>query len=117
MLKKCFEPSRKAGRTMEATNIAIINASVIAKSFARIHLANLINFGIIPLTFDKPEDYENIKLADKIEFKDIKNIIAHDKDLIIEVNGKKIKLNYSFTDRQKKILFAGGLLNWIKQNS
>jgi hypothetical protein len=40
-----------------------------------------------------------------------------DKDLIIEVNGKKIKLNYSFTERQKKILFAGGLLNWIKQNA
>ncbi len=87
---------------------------VITKSFARIHLANLINFGIIPLTFDNPSDYELIKLTDKIEFNDIKNIIKENKDLIITVNGKNIKLNYSFTQRQKDILFAGGLLNWIK---
>ncbi len=88
---------------------------VITKSFARIHLANLINFGIIPLTFDNPSDYELIKLADKIEFKDIKNIITHNKDLIIKVNDKPVKLNYTFTDRQKEILCAGGLLNWIKE--
>ena len=88
---------------------------VITKTFARIHLANLINFGIIPLTFADVNDYELIKLADKIEFKDIKNIIKENKDLVITVNGKNIKLNYSFTDRQKEILFAGGLLNWIKE--
>ena len=88
---------------------------IITKSFARIHLANLINFGIIPLTFNNSDDYEDIKLADKIEFKDIKNTIMQNKDLFIEVNNKKIKLNYSFTDRQKNILFAGGLLNWIKE--
>ena len=88
---------------------------VITKTFARIHLANLLNFGIIPLTFADVNDYELIKLADKIEFKDIKNIIKENKDLVITVNGKNIKLNYSFTDRQKEILFAGGLLNWIKE--
>jgi len=88
---------------------------VITKTFARIHLANLINFGIIPLTFDNVNDYELIKLADKIEFKDIKNVIKENKDLVVTVNGKNIKLNYSFTDRQKEILFAGGLLNWIKE--
>ena len=88
---------------------------VITKTFARIHLANLINFGIIPLTFADVNDYELIKLADKIEFKNIKNIIKENKDLVITVNGKNIKLNYSFTERQKEILFAGGLLNWIKE--
>lgn len=89
---------------------------VLVKSFARIHLANLINFGIIPLTFDNPDDYENIKLSDKIEFSDIKNIIKNNKDLIVKVSGKNIKLNYSFTDRQKEIIFSGGLLNWIKED-
>lgn len=89
---------------------------VITKSFARIHLANLINFGIIPLTFDNPSDYEYIKLADKIEFSDIKNIIKNNKDLFVKVNDKNIKLNYTFTERQKEILFAGGLLNWIKES-
>ena len=88
---------------------------VITKTFARIHLANLINFGIIPLNFDNPSDYDLIKLADKIEFKDIRNVIKENKDLVVTVNGKNIKLNYSFTDRQKEILFAGGLLNWIKE--
>ena len=88
---------------------------VITKTFARIHLANLINFGIIPLTFDNVNDYELIKLADKIEFKDIKNVIKENKDIVVTVNGKNIKLNYRFTDRQKEILFAGGLLNWIKE--
>ena len=88
---------------------------VIAKSFARIHLANLINFGIVPLIFDDANDYAFIELADKIEFGDIKNIIKENKDLIIKVKDKNIKLNYTFTDRQKEILFAGGLLNWIKE--
>jgi len=89
---------------------------VITKSFARIHLANLINFGIIPLTFNDSADYESVKLADKIEFADIKNVIKNNKDLFIKVNDKNIKLNYTFTDRQKEILFAGGLLNWIKES-
>jgi aconitate hydratase len=89
---------------------------VITKSFARIHLANLINFGIIPLTFNDSADYEIVKLADKIEFADIRNVIKNNKDLFIKVNDKNIKLNYTFTDRQKEILFAGGLLNWIKES-
>jgi len=89
---------------------------VLVKSFARIHLANLINFGIIPLTFADPQDYDKIKLADKIEFADIKNIIKNNKDLYVKVADKNIKLNYNFTDRQKEIIFSGGLLNWIKED-
>ncbi|MDD3064792.1 MAG: aconitate hydratase [Endomicrobiaceae bacterium] len=89
--------------------------AVLVKSFARIHLANLINFGIIPLTFADPLDYDKVKLGDKIEFSDIKNIIKNNKELIIKIDGKNIKLNYNFTDRQKEIIFAGGLLNWIKE--
>lgn len=89
--------------------------AVLVKSFARIHLANLINFGIIPLTFADPTDYDKIKLGDKIEFSDIKNIIKNNNELIVKIDGKNIKLNYNFTDRQKEIIFAGGLLNWIKE--
>jgi len=89
---------------------------VITKSFARIHLANLINFGIIPLTFNNPSDYDNIKLDDEIEFCNVKEIIKNNNDLFVKVNDKNIKLNYTFTDRQKEILFAGGLLNWIKES-
>jgi len=90
---------------------------VLAKSFARIHLANLINFGILPLTFDNLLDYDKIKLGDEIEFENIKNIIKEDKFIYAKVQNSKIKANYNLTQRQKDIIFAGGLLNWIKKNS
>lgn len=90
---------------------------VLVKSFARIHLANLINFGIIPLTFDNTSDYDSISLGDKLTFKDVESILKNNEDFIININGKQIKANYSLTQRQKEILLAGGLLNWIKVNS
>ncbi|MDR2425634.1 MAG: aconitate hydratase [Endomicrobium sp.] len=91
--------------------------AVLVKSFARIHLANLINFGIIPLTFSDAADYESVNLNDDISFKNIKSVLEEDRDLFASVNGKEIKVNYNLTKRQKDILFAGGLLNWIKLNS
>ncbi|MDR1940922.1 MAG: aconitate hydratase [Endomicrobium sp.] len=90
---------------------------VLAKSFARIHLANLINFGIIPLTFDDPNDYDLINLGDNLDFADAASILKEGKDFIIEAGGKYIKTKYDLTRRQKDILLAGGLLNWIKQNA
>jgi len=90
---------------------------VLVKSFARIHLANLINFGILPLTFDNPPDYDELKLGDKIDFSNIKNTIKENKLISVKVNSREIKVNYSLTQRQKDIIFAGGLLNWIKINS
>ena len=90
---------------------------VLVKSFARIHLANLINFGIIPLTFENPADYDAVNLNDPINFENIKSAIENDKPLVAKTSAKEIKVSYSFTKRQKEIIFAGGLLNWIKQNS
>jgi len=89
---------------------------VLAKSFARIHLANLINFGIIPLTFDVPADYDLIKQGDSLTFENAADILKNNKEFVIKVNGQHIKANYDLTQRQKDILLAGGLLNWIKQN-
>ncbi len=93
--------------------------AVLVKSFARIHLANLINFGIIPLTFDNPADYDLLNLGDNLTFADAADILKNGKDFIITVagSGKQIKANYDLTQRQKDILLAGGLLNWIKSNS
>jgi aconitate hydratase len=88
---------------------------VLAKSFARIHLANLINFAILPLTFDSFPDYNKIKLDDEIDFDDIRNVIEKDKSIYAKVNNTRIKVNYNLTQRQKNIIFAGGLLNWIKR--
>lgn len=94
--------------------------AVLVKSFARIHLANLINFGIIPLTFDDPADYDLIKQGDALTFSNAERVLANNEDFLINIAGSgkpQIKVNYDLTQRQKDILLAGGLLNWIKVNA
>jgi aconitate hydratase len=86
----------------------------IAKSFARIHKANLINFGILPLTFANPQDYEALEQDDVIRLTNIKSDLAAGKDdLTAEIvrSGKKITLKIDVTERERKILLAGGLIN------
>ncbi|MFC1562914.1 aconitate hydratase [candidate division KSB1 bacterium] len=91
---------------------------VIVKSFARIHLANLINFGILPLTFSNVNDYEKIEQGDQIEFPDLKKRIKADEPVVCKNNTKSIEINcvYNLSERQKNILFAGGLLNYTKSS-
>ena len=88
--------------------------AVITKSFARIHAANLINAGIMPLTFANPEDYEKINQEDEIR---ITGVFAgmESGEMTLEdlTNGEKIKLVCSFTDRQRAILKDGGLLKYV----
>ncbi len=85
--------------------------AVITKSFARIHIANLINAGIMPLTFENPEDYERIDQGDKLTIKDIYAGMDSGKmTLLDETKGIELPLVCSFTDRQKAILKAGSLL-------
>ncbi len=89
---------------------------VIAKSFARIHAANLINAGIMPLTFSNPDDYDNISQGDKLCLTNVfegmdKGVITLEDKTI----GKTFELACSFTDRQKKILKSGGLLAFTKE--
>ncbi|MEI8217574.1 MAG: aconitate hydratase [Elusimicrobiota bacterium] len=93
--------------------------AVIAKSFARIHLANLINFGIVPLTFANPADYTTIEQGAVLEMNDLMATIKDNGAIKASVAGTKkvILLQLSLTDRQKELLFAGGLLNWIKAQS
>jgi aconitate hydratase len=86
----------------------------IAKSFARIHKANLINFGILPLTFANPQDYEALKQDDVIRLTNIKSDLAAGKnELTAEIvrSSKKIPLKIDVTERERKILLAGGLIN------
>ncbi|MEJ5166041.1 MAG: aconitate hydratase [Thermoanaerobaculia bacterium] len=91
--------------------------AVIVKSFARIHLANLINFGILPLSFVKEEDYELLKQNGEIEIFDIKESFKKGDILKAKILGedKIIELKLNATERQKKILLAGGLLNYTKE--
>lgn len=89
---------------------------VIAKSFARIHRANLINAGIIPLTLDNGDDYDKLTQGVELSLVDIE---AGLKSGSLVVTDKKTKASYKvnceLSDRQLKILLAGGLLNYTKE--
>jgi len=88
--------------------------AVIVKSFARIHLANLVNFGIVPLTFKNPSDYDRIELGDKIEIVigDLKGEIK-----LKNLNkGFEIELSHTLSALDSEILKIGGKLPWIKEN-
>ncbi|NLA73332.1 MAG: aconitate hydratase [Clostridiales bacterium] len=93
--------------------------AVIVKSFARIHKANLINAGIIPLTFINTSDYEGIGEGDSIVFPNIKDEIAQGLPvtLINNTKQKSISLKADFSQRQKDILLSGGLLEYTKGQS
>ena len=90
--------------------------AVITKSFARIHVANLINAGIMPLTFKNPDDYDKLNQSDKLT---LTNVFAGmDSGEIMlkdETTGDEIPLVCSFTERQKAILKEGGLLEYTKK--
>ena len=88
---------------------------VITKSFARIHVANLINSGIMPLTFKNADDYDKINQGDKLSLSNVFD--GMDKGVLTlknETSGDEIELVCDFTERQKKILKAGGLLAFTK---
>lgn len=89
--------------------------AVLAKSFARIHKQNLINNGILPLTFSKEEDYDRIDPYDELI---IENVLTQlDKDTIMVKNITKNEdytLLLDITERQRNILKSGGLLNYVK---
>ncbi len=88
--------------------------AVVTKSFARIHAANLINAGIMPLTFANPDDYEKINQEDEIRITGVfEGMESGEMTLEDLTNGEKIKLVCSFTDRQRAILKDGGLLKYV----
>ncbi|WP_303860876.1 aconitate hydratase [Alkalibaculum bacchi] len=91
--------------------------AVIAKSFARIHKNNLINNGILPLIFKDEKDYDGLNLGDSLSLDNIL-VGVEAKELIVknETTGKEIKVVLDITDRQKEMIFAGGLINMMKEN-
>ena len=89
--------------------------AVIAKSFARIHAANLINAGIMPLTFADPADYDALTQGDPLALSDVyAGMDSGTITLTDKTTGKTMALQADFTDRQKAILKAGGLLGYTK---
>ncbi|MBQ8374709.1 MAG: aconitate hydratase [Clostridia bacterium] len=92
--------------------------AVVAKSFARIHVANLINFGIVPLTLANPDDYEKFSQGDEIEVIGFKEAVKNKDEAMVvcKATGARAKVRLNFSARQREILLAGGTLNYTKQN-
>lgn len=93
--------------------------AVIAKSFARIHCANLINAGIMPFTFANADDYDNIDTDDILSLDGIREKIENGKKVTIRniTKNKEYELNYEYSERQTAMILAGGLLNYTKKIS
>ncbi len=88
---------------------------VIAKSFARIHVANLINAGILPLVFENADDYDKLNQGDNLELSDVFKGMDDSKIILLnKTTGDKYTLLCSFSERQKEILKCGGLLGYTK---
>ena len=92
--------------------------AVITKSFARIHCANLINAGILPLTFVNADDYDKITQGDELSLKGIKNAIINNEPAVLVnlTTNEEYEINYDLSQRQKDIILAGGLLNYTKES-
>jgi aconitate hydratase len=87
----------------------------IVKSFARIHKANLCNFGILPLTFKDPADYDRINKGARVVFPDVRQHLQNGvSEIPVEVDGRTILTVLDVSDRQRRHLLAGGTLNFVK---
>ncbi|MCW8802324.1 MAG: aconitate hydratase, partial [Candidatus Bathyarchaeota archaeon] len=81
-----------------------------------IHSANLINFGIVPLTFQTEEDYDKIDQGDQIQIENIRESISQNQPLTVKnvTKNSQIKVKYQLSQRQRDIILAGGMLAYIK---
>jgi predicted aconitate hydratase len=87
----------------------------IVKSFARIHKANLCNFGILPLTFKNPDDYAGIKQGDEVVLTDIRTrLVRGDQEIPVAIGGRDVITLLEVSDRQRAHLVAGGILNHVR---
>ncbi len=93
--------------------------AVITKSFARIHMANLINAGILPLTFENEADYDMICENDELVILNVAEQIKNGDKIVVKnvTKNKEFNAVLSVSERQKDMLYAGGLLNFTKQMS
>ncbi|SFE16849.1 aconitase [Lentibacillus persicus] len=90
--------------------------AALVKDFARIHWQNLVNFGVLPLTFVNEEDYDLLASGDVLQLTDLRNKIQAGNEFLIDVKDKneQIKVRHSLSDRQIEIMLKGGIINWAK---
>ena len=90
---------------------------MLCKSFARIHKANLVNSGILPLTFADPADYDAINLLDEIALPHVLEEIKNGSQVTVVCGGRTFKADCDVSDRQRGALLAGGTLNYAKEQA
>ena len=90
---------------------------VLARSFARIHWSNLVNFGILPLQFSDEADYDRLAQGDRLQIANVRKALTEDRPLTVKnlTKGTTFAVKHGLSERQRKIVVAGGLLNYIKQ--
>jgi len=89
--------------------------AVVAKSIERIHLANLINFGIVPFFFEKASDYNRVNAGDRLVIEGLRAVVAGDGRAKLRVGegGVEIAVRTELSERQKAMVQVGGLLNQV----
>jgi aconitate hydratase len=88
---------------------------VLAKSFARIHKSNLLNFGILPLEFLKSDDYEKVNRGSTVSITNVKSLVERGATKIpVKIDGWETQMNLNITDRERRIVSEGGLMNYVR---
>ncbi len=90
---------------------------VMVKSFERIHSGNLVNFGIIPLLFKDESDYDGIELGQEMVATDLRRLVAESDLIPVTIGGKEYQFDLFASERQRKILLDGGLLNYTRKQA
>jgi aconitate hydratase len=88
----------------------------LVKDFARIHWQNLVNFGVLPVTFVDVEDYDKLSNGDVLEFSNLRFNLNQGNEFTIIIKGKNqlIRVKHSLSERQLEIILKGGLINWVR---
>lgn len=90
----------------------------LVKDFARIHWQNLVNFGILPLTFVEENDYDRLHQNDVLVIQNVREKITTGNEFFVTIKGKQeqILVSHALSERQLEVMLAGGLINWVKTN-
>lgn len=106
-----------SAREQAAQNPSFLGVEIVlAKSIARIHKANLVNYGIIPMTFDNKDDYDKIDMYDKLIVENVYDSLDNDK-FVVRVPEKNLEFTASveLSDYDKMLIKKGGLLNYLSE--
>jgi aconitate hydratase len=88
---------------------------VLAKGFARIHRQNLINYGVLPLTFVDPEDHDRLQRDDVLQLVELHHAFESDNEIVIKCINRTIAARHDLSSKQAAVILAGGLINWRRK--